>query len=237
MKLSYSRIIVVLAILGALVVAGCTSSSPGTSPTAATLPAQVSATVSTATVAPSSGNLTTLGSAIDYSIIHWYDYQTTGSSAGAPTTGDMREDFGVTYNGASVNKVAMTTTITVAGTQTSTVITTYSDPSSGSTLGGHMTITGGGQVIMDQDVPADQASSAYNASAQNLLVTNSNARLTSVGSESVTVPAGTYTATEYTWTNAEGTGNVWIASDLPVPVKITGNAQGTTMEMDLVGWG
>jgi hypothetical protein len=161
----------------------------------------------------------------------------SGTSAGVPTTADIREDFGVTYNSTKANEVTMTMNTTMAGTPTVTVINSYSDAISGNSLGGHMTMTSGGQVIMDQTLPAGQASSASNVTAQDPLVANSNAQLTNVGTESVTVPAGTYTATKYSWTNAEGTGDIWVAPNVPVPVKITGNSQGTTMEMDLTGWG
>jgi hypothetical protein len=161
----------------------------------------------------------------------------TGTSAGVPTTADLREDLGVTYNGTKANEVTLTMNTAIAGTQTVTVVNSYSDAVSGNSLGGHMTMTSDGQAIMDQALPAGEASSASNASAQNPLIADNNAQMTSMGTVSVTVPAGTYTATEYSWTNSEGTGNVWVAPNVPVPVKITGNSQGTTMEMDLTGWG
>ncbi len=230
MKLKYESIIIVLAILAVVAVAGCTSTtSPSTSP-ATTTPGGATTAPGTVTTAPAAGGLTTLGSAIDYSKIHWFEYQmTTNAAAGGEATNmKMREDFNVDYQSAKANKVTMTMDTNSGGTAATTLITTYMDPTSGSSLGGHMTMSSGGQVLMDQDIPAGPAASTSpgTPSSQDPLQTYGGSTLTSAGAESVTVPAGTYAATKYTWTSADGSGTVWVAPSVPLPVKMTSNAAG-----------
>ena len=102
-----------------------------------------------------------------------------------------------------------------------------------------MTMTTNGQVVIDQDIPAGTAASTTpgTSSTQNPLQTYQGTSMTSSGTESVTVPAGTYTATKYTWTSGDATGSAWVASGVPVPVKMTSSSSGTTMDMVLTGWG
>jgi hypothetical protein len=149
----------------------------------------------------------------------------------------LREDFGITYNGQKANKATITTDTTQAGTTTTSAIEMYMDPSNQASLGGHMTVTSNGAVISQMDLPASSSSSG-NTGTSNVLVSNSGAKLTSGVPDSVTVPAGTYAATKYTVTNTDGsTGTVWVAPNVPVPVKYTGSSAGTTTEMVLTGWG
>ncbi|HTX43805.1 MAG TPA: hypothetical protein VMC61_03690 [Methanocella sp.] len=231
MKLSYGSIIFVLAIFAAVIVAGCSTTSPS-GPTAT--PGGATPAASTAP----SGGLTTLGSAIDFSKVHWYEYQMTSDISGTSSTMKMRQDLNVDYSGKKANKVTLNMDAGSGASAMNEAITTYTDVSTGATLGGHMKITSGGQVIMDKDIEAGAApSTSPGTSTQNPLATYQGMSITNAGSESVTVPAGTYVATKYTWTSGGTTGTVWVAPSVPVPVKMSTSSSGTTMNMELTGWG
>lgn len=91
---------------------------------------------------------------------------------------------------------------------------------------------------MDQDIqPSAAASTSPGASTENPLTSYSGSPVTNVGTESVTVPAGTYTATKYMFTSSGSTGTVWVAPNVPVPVKMSSTASGYTTDMVLTGWG
>lgn len=232
----YVGILLVFVIMAAVSVAGCTST--GTTNATAT-PAATGTTAGTVTPAATTTSGSTLGSIVDYSKVKWYEYQMTSTSGGTPTTMKMREDFKVDYQGKTANKVTITMDSTSSGSTTSTEITTYMDTANSATLGGHMTMKTDGTVVMDQDIPASAAASTTpsTGSTQNPLQTYQDSSMTNSGTESVTVPAGTYTATKYTWTSGDATGSAWVASSVPLPVKITSSSSGTTMDMELTGWG
>lgn len=234
----YVGILLVFVIMAAVSVAGCTSnSSPSVTATSAATGTKTGTVTPAATTTSSGSTLTTLGSVMDLSKIGWFEYQMTSNTAGTPTTMKLREDFGVTYNGQKANKATITTDMTQDGATTTTAMEIYMDPSNQASLGGHMTTSQNGQVISQMDLPASNASSGSTGSS-NVLVSNTGATLTSGVPDSVTVPAGTYAATKYTMTNTDGsTGTVWVAPNVPVPVKYTGSSSGTTTETDLTGWG
>ncbi len=65
-------------------------------------------------------------------------------------------------------------------------------------------------------------------------------RLTLTGAvpDTVSVPGYTGAATRYTWNATDGnTGNVWVAPNVPLPVKMDGGTAGSAFTMELVGWG
>ncbi len=216
MKQSYGSIILMLTILAAIIVAGCTS--PSSSP---------------ATTTPTAGNLT-IKSLVDYSKLSWYDYNMSAVMMGTEAIGEnIRTDFGVTYNGTKANRYNETMHMVFNNSTMTTVTELYTNPSTGDILGGHMKIMMDDNVT-EQDMPATKGTGQ---GSQDPILSLGNNSLTSAGSESVTVPAGTYTAAKYTWTDVTGTGTVWMAPNVPVPVKMLYSMQGTAMELDLNGWG
>jgi hypothetical protein len=222
MKHRYSLVFLTL-VLVAIMAAGCTTPKPGGQ---ATAPA--------GTAAPS--GLTTLGSAIDMSKIKWYEYVITVSSPDVGSTHmKMRMDYGVTYNGQAADKCTMSSDITQDGQTITTVTESYVDKA-GNSLGGHIKAMQGGQVLYEMDVPASSGGGGT-SSVENPLSTNSGAALTGVGSETVTVPAGTYACTKYAWSASGGSGTIWVSSSVPLPVKVDTRVSGGTMTMELNGWG
>jgi len=236
MKLSYGSIIFVLAIFAAVIVAGCTVTSPS-GPAATTTPG--GATTTPAGTTTPSGGLTTLGSAIDFNKVKWYEYKMTMSGAGAEgMTSNMKEEFNVDYQGTNADKMTETTEVKQGGSTMTTLIEIYSDhANAGKTLGGHMQTKMDGNVISDTPIQPSEGTSST-VTSNNLLGTNSGAPLMSAGPDSVSVPGYTGAATKYTWTSTGGgSGAVWVAPTVPVPVKMTGSAAGSTYMMELVGWG
>jgi hypothetical protein len=151
----------------------------------------------------------------------------------------MRQDYNVDYNGKMANKVTLNMNMGAGASASTTVMTSYSDPSTGATLGGHMKMTAGGQTIIDKDIEPSSAapSAAPGVSTESPLTSYQHTSITSAGTESVTVPAGTYVATKYTWGSGGNTGTVWVAPNVPVPVKMTSTSSGYTTNMELTGWG
>ncbi|HTY91854.1 MAG TPA: hypothetical protein VMC84_11825 [Methanocella sp.] len=230
MKYRYTAIFIILIALAA---AGCTSTTQ-TSPAASTQPA-ASGTPTTASNAASGS---TLSSMIDFSKVNWYEYRMTSDTGGTSTTSDLRWDYNIDYNGHKANKATMNMNMGTSDSATTEVITSYTDVASGATLGGHIKMMTGSQVVLDQDIqPGASATTTPGASTENPLTTYQGTSVTKIGTESVTVPAGTYTATKYTWTSGSNTGNVWVAPNVPIPVKMSYSAASSTTDMELVGWG
>jgi hypothetical protein len=153
----------------------------------------------------------------------------TGS--GVTGTMTMREDYGTTYNGQNADKATMT----MNGAEGTSTIVMYTDPTSHASLGGTMTTTVNGQATT---IPIPASSTGTASTQSNPMDTNANAALTSAGADSVTVPSGTYAATKYTMTDTSGgQGTVWVAPNVPVPVKYEGTYSGNTVDMELTGWG
>jgi hypothetical protein len=65
---------------------------------------------------------------------------------------------------------------------------------------------------------------------------SSDVTFTYIGTESVAVPAGTFTASKYTSTYQGTTSTYWIAAGTPLLKMVSSGGEGsTTMELD--GWG
>lgn len=88
-------------------------------------------------------------------------------------------------------------------------------------------------------MPAEMDCSATGGtgkSADNPNKVSSDVKFTKVGTESVTVPAGTYTADKYTASYQGMTSTYWIASGKPLIKMVGGSAEGSAV-MELNGWG
>lgn len=223
MKYRYPVMIAIFVILIAMAVVGCTTTSPS-GPAATATP---------------SGGLTTLGSAIDFNKLHWYEYQMTSTTPGAETSNmKMRFDYNVDYKGQNADKFSMNIETKQGDTTTTMVTESYTDKS-GNSLGGHMKTMQGGQVIYEMDIPASSGStgSSGTSTGTNPLSTNTGASLTGLGADTVTVPAGTFACTKYSWGGSGSTGTVWVAPNVPIPVKMESKSGDTTISMELTGWG
>jgi hypothetical protein len=217
----YVSILLVLLVVTALSVSGCTMLGGNNGGKTATPTATPGTTEPTSTVEPTAAATATpsladtLGSLYQKSKFSWYEYQyTMDMGEGQSIVMKMKMEFlgtGVDpKDGVSGEHMRSTTTMTMPGmSPTTTVSDFYSKPDSGS---------------------SDSKSSDYSSST---------AQLVNAGIETITVPAGTFTCTKYTVTDSgmEGTSTFWSSPQAPVPVKFSVTSEGTTMDMVLVGWG
>ena len=226
MKYRYPAILAVLVILFALAVAGCTTSgNTGVSVT----PTPAGATATATAAAPASS----VSQIADLTNVHWYEYQIT--SAGSTVT--IKWDTNVNYNGQNADMTTVTMNDPRTGTSGTEVM--YLDHATHKQfLGGNITEMKNGQVAYQTNLP-----STSNAPPIPLDLTNTSysgaSTLTNEGSDSVTVPAGTYTATKYMLTQTNGNpATVWMAANVPIFLKWEGNtSSGVTTDMELMGWG
>lgn len=82
----------------------------------------------------------------------------------------------------------------------------------------------------------DCSSSGSAESASDPNDVGSDVKFTKVGTESVTVPAGTFLADKYTVSSGGVTSYYWIASGKPL-LKMEGNSAEGTVTTELSGWG
>jgi hypothetical protein len=217
----YVSILLVLLVVAALSVSGCTmlggnggkTATPTTTP-GTTEPTTVTGPTTAATTAPSTSLGDTLGALYQKGKFSWYEYQYTmdmgeGQSIAMKMKMEMLGTGIDPKDGVSGEHMRSTVTMTMPGMEPQTTVTdVYSKPDTGS-------------------------------SSQSKDYSASTAKLVNEGTETVTVPAGTFTCTKYTVTDSdmEGTSTFWSSSKVPVPVKFAVTSEGTTMNMELVGWG
>ena len=239
MKYIPSILIVVSVLAIAVAIAGCTSSGNGGTSTV-----NPTSTGATATPLPAIGSTLTVNSMLDLSNVHWYKYQITPSgtvvdlgkgftTAGASMT--QQWNFNVNYNGQNADEVIGTGTYPSNGdTGTTAEYVSHSDHSQ--VLGGNMTVSKNGNVIYQGDITPSLIE------FQSLLdMTNSSYSgehtVTYGGTQSVTVPSGTYTATKYMYTGNYNL-TIYTAPGVPIPVKVTAvSPSGTIYDTELTGWG
>lgn len=240
MKFSLGSILFVLTVLAAVTIAGCTSSSnSGTSPIA-------SPTLSgpTATLVPAIGSALNVTSMIDLSQVHWYEYKITPlgtvvdlgrgfTTAGATMT--ERWDFNVNYNGQNADKVTGTGNYPSNG-DTGNTIEFLAHANHDQILAGNLTVLKNGNAIYHGDITPK-----LHAIQSILDLTNGTYSgphtVTYGGTETVTVPLGTYTTTKYVYAGDYNL-TVYTDSSVPVPIKVeAANTAGTIYNVELMGWG
>ena len=102
----------------------------------------------------------------------------------------------------------------------------------------HMIVKSNGQTVMDTTVPKSQASGQQGSSSLGDVMTpDATNKMVQVGSESVTVPKGTFASTKYTITDGNVVSTYWIANNVPLPVKMTQTQDGNVVStMELVDY-
>lgn len=240
MKFKPSIILLVGVLIAAIAIAGCTSSgNSGASPTASpTTPG------ATATPLPAIGSTLTVNSVLDLSNVHWYQYQikpsgtTVDLGAGFTTAGatmTQRWDFNVNYNGQNADKITGTGNYPSNGGSGSTAeYVSHADHSN--ILGGNMTVIKNNKVVYQGDLTPNMIMLQSILDLTNATYSGLHT-VTYGGTESITVPAGTYPTTIYMY---NGTFNLTIYTDPSVPIPIKVNAVspgGTVYDIELMGWG
>ncbi len=240
MKFSLGSIIFVFTILATVTIAGCTTTSnSGASPTA-------SQTLSgpTATPVPAIGSMMNVTSMINLRQVHWYEYTITPSgtvvdlgsgftTAGATMT--ERWDFNVNYNSQNADKVTGTGTYPSNG-DTGNTIEFMNHTNHEQILGGNLTVIKSGTAIYHGAITPK-----LHAIQSILDLTNSTYSgphtVTYGGTETVTVPLGTYNTTKYMYAGDYDL-TVYMDSSVPVPIKVeAASTSGTIYNVELMGWG
>ncbi len=240
MKIRIGSLLFVFVILGAVAIAGCTTTSNNdTSQT-------VSPTVSgpTPTPLPEIGSTVTVNNTLDFTKINWYKYQIipTGTvkdlGYGFTTEGSTmteRWDFNVNYNGKNADKVTGTGNYPSNGGTGSTIeFLDHADHKQ--VLGGNMTAIKNGDVIYQGAITSTLLELQSLLDLNNSTYTGQHTVIYG-GTETVTVPSGTYTTIKYLYNGAY---NLTIYQDPGVQVPIKVNAvgpYGTIYDIELMGWG
>lgn len=227
MKFNYLSVIVIMFVVIAVAVTGCTSTSPSSSNAAPTSGAASAGAASSST--PQVGS-TSSASSIFSTDYNWMEYQTSANSNGKQSTLDMKyERSTADYQGSQAVHVKMTVTSS-SNSGFNGVFDYYWDTAMDNLLGGTMTMTYNGKT-MTTSIPAEYLSQAQ---ATNF----HTGTLTFEGIEPVTVPAGTYPiASKYTNTVSGTSVTYWSAPGVPVPVKIATSSSSSSSTSELVGWG
>jgi len=228
MTFTHIKLVAIMLILFVVAVAGCASKSPSSSPST-----QENGSLSGAPVSSSSSSQQ-VGSTVRSTSVfgtnyNWIEYQVTSNFRGneRQTNTKIERSTG-DYNGTPSIHLKMTSTSPRGGNMVSDI---YYDKENNSILGGTITMTVNGQTTT-RDVPA------YQLSRQSINNFNEDSTLTFEGTESVTVPAGTYpSASKYTKSLNETSITYWAVSGIPLPVKeMTSSSQGSST-LELVSWG
>ncbi|MCD1294571.1 hypothetical protein CUJ83_06090 [Methanocella sp. CWC-04] len=223
MNKKYS-IIFVLVILAAVTMAGCSGSSDNPGPTA------------TADPGSGSGAGTSTNALFDFDKFKVLEYKYTMTAEGMTTVTNYRLEYSNdNYEGAPAKHTKMTMTSSEGAL---TVVDLYTTPGGDQTLGGHMKMMMNNEVLWESDIPADDASEYTNSDPTYGVDEDFENDLfnSMAGTETVTVPAGTFTCNKYS-VNVGGIQETWwIASNIPVPVKSVIAGEGTSTTMELVSW-
>ena len=240
MKFRLGSIIFVLTILAAVTIAGCTTSSnSGTSPTA-------SSTLSGPTPTPvlAIGSTLNKTSMIDLTQVHWYEYTITPSgtvmdlgsgftTAGATMT--ERWDFNVNYNGQNADKVTGSGNYPSNG-DTGNTIEFLNHTDHDQILGGNLTVMKNGNAIYQGAITPKLHDIQSILDLTNRTYSGPHT-VTYGGTETVTVPLGTYNTTKYMYAGDYNL-TIYTDSSVPVPIKVEAvSTSGTIYTVELTGWG
>lgn len=203
--------VLILAILAVVAAAGCTKSIVNEEP-----------------------DLKTLGEAVDNSKLHWYRLSLSGNSDGAMIIVDTTISLNVSYKGQTAIKYDMDTTRDAGTTQEMLAIVYLNW--GGDQLGGHVTLKENQRTVWDEELEPVSA----NYGSINLFDwdRSPNMPLMKAGTETITVSAGTYDCTKYTYKNSNGhISTIWVSPKVPMIIKATEFDGNDTAQMQLIGWG
>lgn len=157
----------------------------------------------------------------DLSAARWVEYRMTGTNNGQPYSYTEKLEYGASTSGG-------------AQTQNIKKTITSNDASSVNTLGDGK--------LFNYHTSSTQSSTSSGSLVPFDRIKNDDPILSAervggapVGSESVTVPKGTYDCKKYLGSFRGADATYWEAPGVPVPVKVYTASDGTTLE--LVDWG
>jgi len=209
MKFTQISIIAVMLVVIAVAIAGCSSSQPATS--GSPTPAAAAGAGSAATPAPASGA------------------QSSGSTASSSSATGSQLFGGLNYDWVEYKMVGGGT-----GSDQMTIYYKYNQKTGKCTMRfeGAAAAAMGGSGVSEMDCSSTGSSS----SSSNPNDVKSDVQFVKVGTEIVTVPAGTFTADKYTATYQGTTSTYWIVNGKPL-IKMQGGDSTGSVVMELNGMG
>jgi hypothetical protein len=170
---------------------------------------------------------------VDMDRINWFTYKvtTTGGTTSPYTTNVRVEYKKETYEGVPARHVLAD----IDSPEMKGTLEYYYDEESQEVLKAHMSMNASG-IKFDLDVPLDQVDDKYGELKIVDPVSTGESRYALMGTETVTVPAGTYqNAKKYVKEDADTT--VWVSDKAPIPVKIVSYDDRKSTTVELTGWG
>ena len=198
----------------------------------------------TSTPLPAIGSTINLTSKIDLTNVHWYKYQILPSGTpadlgyGVTTTGSTlteRWDFNVNYDGMMADEVTGTGNYS-DNVYTANTISFLDHANHTKVLSGNLTVLKNGMFFYHGDLTPKILELEHLLDLTNSSYSGYNT-VTYGGTETVTVPQGTYTAIKYMY-NSTNNLTIYTDSDVPVPIKLVAvTPLGTIYDIELIGWG
>ena len=159
----------------------------------------------------------------DYGRLREYEYKITTTASGQTNVANFKYSVNPgTYLGQNVFVI----TTDFASEGATGKVSMYMTKETGKCIIAQTEIT-----VLDQVIKNEAKCDVSNDIKTN---TEGKAEVRVAGTETVTVPAGTFTATKYT---VENGASYWVASNVPIPVKFEASASGSTTVGELVGYG
>lgn len=225
MRYSGSGMLLVLIIVAAAMLSGCTGGPP--SPAAGT----VTPVVASPTPAPAAMRS---GALFDTGKLQWFEYRLTAGGGDMPAISEVRFDYTTTaVGGITVRDDRVTMKMT--SPDMTVVMDKYYDPASNVQVGSRVKTVSSGASLSDTGV---QASDLYRIANIAGACTAGNWPMKSLGTEVVTVDGISYTCTKYALGDSGEYGTAWASDGVPVPVKLeTGSAGDASATWELIGRG
>ncbi|OPY25523.1 MAG: hypothetical protein A4E28_03090 [Methanocella sp. PtaU1.Bin125] len=207
MRKACPGVLLILVIMAAAALSGCTGSpaspAPGTGTPAAASPVPAHAPMRS-------------GALFDTGRLQWFEYRLTGAGGEEPAVSEVRFDFTTTaVNGIAVKDDRIT--IKLATPEMLVVMDRYYDPGSHVQVGSRVRTESAGASLSDLGL---QAGDLYRMGNIVDACATGNWPLKSLGTETVTVDGTSHVCTKYAVGEAGEHGVAWVSTGVPVPVKI-----------------
>ena len=244
----YVSILLVLLVVAALSVSGCTmlggnNNGGQATPVPTTNPdTNEPDATEEPTAQPTGGDvLSTVGQLFNMNNLNWYQFRMTSDVEGETVIATYKISMlgDTTYNGVAAEHEKFEIDMPAQEGQEamSMEVETYTSKADQSSLGGHMKMIQNGETVMEMDIPASQAGTYTSQDITDQAQVEDDVVLSNAGPAVVIIDGKTYACTKYTYTIEDGTTyTVWHSPQAPLPVKSewTGEVTGT---MELIDWG
>jgi hypothetical protein len=238
LKTRRGSIPLILLVLAALAVSGCSGGNPtGTPGPTATPPASTPGPTPTWNAVDAPARVDQL---FHLDSLHWYLYRADISTGTVNLSSLYKFEYSdVTYADTAAKHTRVTSNDTVSGLES--IVDIYTSEADGRSLGGSGKSFIFGSPTTETGIAAGQGMNYLDRELDSQARANSDVALVSQGQEKITVDGTTYTCTRYVYTAEGVTYTAWFTPQAPAPVKVAWidkNVQGSAhMTLELLGWG